>query len=249
MSINPYELLGVTIHTPLKDVKRAYYELSLLVHPDKGGSVEDMVAVHKAYKFVTRELSCINHSITVEELEKEFQEFCRVQTESVPMFKDIYAEAFDVKKFNEYFNTSSTSSNVWKPFYEDGYSSWMEKSSVSTQYSAEETGSLTHSFKDIEVYKEPEEYIVSCLQNVDFTCMDKKERFTCIPAYDYKEAFTSRDITEIQNDRSLPMKTIEDLEKERAEVGKITPSKDILWSTFGLYMEDGQKVQSFLQIK
>lgn len=245
MSINPYDLLGVTIQTPLKDVKKAYYELSLLVHPDKGGSVEDMIAVHKAYKFVTRELSCINHSITIEELEREFQEFCRIQTEGVPMFQDIYAEAFDLKKFNEYFNTSS---NVWKPFFEDGYSSWMEKSCIGMQYSAEEIGTLTHSFKDVEVYKEPEEYIVSCLENVDFTCMEKKEDFTCIPAYDYKEAFTTRNMTD-NNDNTSPVKTIEDLEKERTAIDNITPTKDILWSSFGLYMEDGQKVRSFLQIK
>jgi hypothetical protein len=50
--IDPYSLLGVGIDSQIDEVRRAYYDLSLVCHPDKGGSVEDMVCVQAAYQFV-----------------------------------------------------------------------------------------------------------------------------------------------------------------------------------------------------
>jgi curved DNA-binding protein CbpA len=49
-SIQPYELLGVTMKSSLNDVRKAYYQLALLCHPDKGGNPQDMQLLHSAYK-------------------------------------------------------------------------------------------------------------------------------------------------------------------------------------------------------
>ena len=54
--INPYQLLGVTINSSLKELKKAYYNMSLLCHPDKGGSNKDMIVVHTAYLYIKTQL-------------------------------------------------------------------------------------------------------------------------------------------------------------------------------------------------
>jgi hypothetical protein len=54
--IQPYELLGVTYQTPLRDVRKRYYELAQLCHPDKGGTTGDMIALHEAYKWIEAQL-------------------------------------------------------------------------------------------------------------------------------------------------------------------------------------------------
>ena len=51
--INPYQLLGVNPNMPdLKQLKKSYYQLALLCHPDKGGKKESMDIVHKCYLYI-----------------------------------------------------------------------------------------------------------------------------------------------------------------------------------------------------
>ena len=52
--MDPYDLLGVTRETPLKEVKDAYYRFARLVHPDKGGSREQMQVVIDAYESIVK---------------------------------------------------------------------------------------------------------------------------------------------------------------------------------------------------
>ena len=35
--INPFDLFGITIDNTLNELKRSYYNMALLCHPDKGG--------------------------------------------------------------------------------------------------------------------------------------------------------------------------------------------------------------------
>ena len=55
-NINPFNLLGVTINSSHKEVRRAYYKLSLICHPDKGGSKDDMIMLHNAYNYVMEQI-------------------------------------------------------------------------------------------------------------------------------------------------------------------------------------------------
>ena len=57
--INPFSLLGVSSKSTLADLKKAYYQLSLMCHPDKGGDSSDMIVVAKAYQYVKQQLEKI----------------------------------------------------------------------------------------------------------------------------------------------------------------------------------------------
>lgn len=58
-SIHPYELMGVTFSTPLREVRKRYYQLALICHPDKGGSPRDMLVLQAAYKWIEHQLSSV----------------------------------------------------------------------------------------------------------------------------------------------------------------------------------------------
>ena len=105
--LDPYGLLGVTIESLPSDVRKAYYELSLMVHPDKGGEAADMRAVHNAYKYVMQQVSSVNRTSTVEDLEARFAAFCREQTEEPPRFRDIATDVGESDRFHESFLVNS----------------------------------------------------------------------------------------------------------------------------------------------
>ena len=54
--INPYDIMNLTPESSLKDLKDAYYQMALLCHPDKGGSADDMIVIHNAYKYIKEQL-------------------------------------------------------------------------------------------------------------------------------------------------------------------------------------------------
>ena len=88
--LDPFALLGVTVDSTPKEVRQAYYALSMLTHPDKGGSASDMNVVHHAYKYVIEQVTAVNRTVTVDDLATAFSDFCRVQTEEPPpRFTDI----------------------------------------------------------------------------------------------------------------------------------------------------------------
>ena len=45
--INPYSLLGVNDKSSLRELKKNYYNMALLCHPDRGGDKKDMNVVFK----------------------------------------------------------------------------------------------------------------------------------------------------------------------------------------------------------
>ena len=83
--LNPLALLGVTENSSFNELKRNYYNMALLCHPDKGGSNDDMHIVQMAYnyckeQFITKE----NKETTYEQLEHEFDDFCKKQESTPP---------------------------------------------------------------------------------------------------------------------------------------------------------------------
>lgn len=55
--LDPYAVLGVTLTSSPNEVRRAYYSLALLVHPDKGGDADQMAVVQSAYAWIMRGLT------------------------------------------------------------------------------------------------------------------------------------------------------------------------------------------------
>ena len=122
--LNPYHLLGVTTNSTMKELKKSYYSLSLLCHPDKGGNKDDMDIVHKAYLYVKSQLIGNENAITYEQAEAQFEAFCKEQEAKPPPFSVIYEEANDfVREFREHFE--KVHKEIHNPF-KDGYGHLMD---------------------------------------------------------------------------------------------------------------------------
>ena len=103
--INPYEIMNLTPDSTLKDLKRAYYDMALICHPDRGGTEEDMIVIHNAYKYIKEQLENCENISSYEELEEEFSSFCKEQEEIPPPFRDIWEDS-EHKKLSDEFNRS-----------------------------------------------------------------------------------------------------------------------------------------------
>lgn len=104
--LNPYALLGVTVGSTCQEVRRAYYELAMHAHPDRGGSADQMRVVQAAYEYVMRQVAEVDRSKPTVELyqnaEDEFKRFCEDQVSNKPpCFSDVFAEAHGKPTFNQ----------------------------------------------------------------------------------------------------------------------------------------------------
>jgi hypothetical protein len=107
--INPYELLGFDSKTPnieMKELKKQYYMLSLICHPDKGGNSSDMIILKNCYEYVKEQIERKDEkSRDYEEVAMEFKEFMKTQSQEPPPFSQVYEEAHIwLKEFNDKFN-------------------------------------------------------------------------------------------------------------------------------------------------
>lgn len=93
--IQPYELLGVATNSTPKDVRKAYYQLALLCHPDKGGDPKDMRMLQTAYEWVMAQLSCVDTDYTYEQAQEEFDHFVASQNQegNLPTLSEVMLEA------------------------------------------------------------------------------------------------------------------------------------------------------------
>lgn len=101
-TIDPYGLLGATVASTSVEVKQGYRAMSLLVHPDKGGSADDMIMVNNAYKYVMSQISEVNRSVTLEDLEANFATFCALQVNEPPTIDEIN-DKDNMQAFHETF--------------------------------------------------------------------------------------------------------------------------------------------------
>jgi curved DNA-binding protein CbpA len=108
-TINPYELLGFDSKNPnhisLNQLKKTYYNLSLICHPDKGGSIDTMIVLKNCYEYIKNQLeNAKEHSTDFETIENEFKSFLQNQSSKPPPFSAIYSETHDGKDWNTSFN-------------------------------------------------------------------------------------------------------------------------------------------------
>lgn len=110
-----YELFGLDKETvTTKEAKKAYYNLSLLVHPDRNScpdrkiGCQEMDTVIKAYRRIMKDILSRNENKIVKEckdLTKLQEEELKVLDEEIkemPSFMDIYIETHDdIQKFNK----------------------------------------------------------------------------------------------------------------------------------------------------
>lgn len=112
--INPYEIMNMSPNSTLAELKKSYYQMALICHPDKGGTEEDMIVIHNAYKYIKEQLENCDNTNTYEELEDAFSSFCKEQEETPPPFRDIWEDSEQKKlrdEFNSAFEESISDSN------------------------------------------------------------------------------------------------------------------------------------------
>lgn len=217
--INPYDLLGVTIHSTVDEVRKTYYRLALICHEDKGGSKDDMIAVHAAYKFVL--VQAVNRTVTFEDVEKQFKDFCDSQTEAVPKFQDIYADAFDLPKFNAHFAGAAQMTHASDP---GGYGDLMDERATPdpAAYQDKEAAEVAHVFTSSVVeYRAPDEMLGGFAAALDITGAATTENGYGMATdgglqmFDYKQALTPAEPMSADEPKE---RTLDDLVKERERV-------------------------------
>jgi hypothetical protein len=251
--LNPYDLLGVSIHTSLTELKKQYYHLALLAHPDKGGSTDDMVCVHRAYVFVKRELeNAAKNEMNMEELEAQFKAFCMNQEREVPEFQDIYSEAFDVQKFNMHFFTRNNENHVGygassRGGYEDFMDTWIRDNNTwktSRNPCRDFENTVVTFTSPMETSDHPEVY--------DFASESAKiDDFGMIvnglAMADYKGAFSDQDLSNslITEQKS---KSLDDLLLERSNMNSDYLG-DYIWSFEGFIdVHNRQRVKDYCKL-
>jgi hypothetical protein len=132
-TINPFELLGLTIDSSVEESRAAFRGLALLAHPDKGGRPDEMRALLNAFRYVERQLKAVNRTTTVEDLERQFKEFSRTSvSEDImsPWIRDLIIDpsdatdssnsVFDIDRFNELFEMENETRKKEDGEEEDG---------------------------------------------------------------------------------------------------------------------------------
>ena len=158
-SINPYELLGLTINSTKKECKKKYYELALLCHPDKGGNKNDMIIIHNAYKYVMEQLKFQEDVKTLKDIETDFKKYFNKNIKKPPSFYEIWSDTDEAKalmKFNRNFEQNRTSID----FNQKGYADKMLQSSyesILSRYIDKYLREIKH--VPIDIIKLIEEYI------------------------------------------------------------------------------------------
>lgn len=189
MVLNPYDLLGATPNSTCQEVRKRYYALACLCHPDRGGTNDQMQTLHNAYQYVIRQVA-LNTTTTYEDLEADFADFCASQTARPPPFVDIHADAFNLPRFNELFDLRPTG-EVDGAFADGGYP--ICASEVTLDYAPVETVEVPAFTTEVVMYKEPQPItmprgMLRDLTNVaitDFSCV-----VGSVQASDYRNALS-----------------------------------------------------------
>jgi len=120
--VDPYKLLGVTISSNLDELRRNYYKLALICHPDKGGDKNDMIILHNAYLYIKKQLEHAGNNKSVENIEYDFDYFFTNHKEQFPSYYEIWKntdESKQLEQFNRDFNNQKQTGTI-EPF-QNGY--------------------------------------------------------------------------------------------------------------------------------
>lgn len=211
---NPYDLLGLTANSTQVELKKSYYQLSLLCHPDKGGQKEDMMILHRSYQFIKEQFNKRDdEQTTYQKLEDSFADFCKEQeTEKPPSWSQIYQEANDwLREFNRNFELEKANqkeitnqledvNNFMGASFNQGYGAFMEQSEPEIHnrknYEGkieDSTKKLKHQFeRQVQVYQEPQtqDFYGENVRLDVSVITNFTSKINSVTMTDYKEAFT-----------------------------------------------------------
>ena len=203
--LNPYELLSIDPYNPnMKQLKKNYYSLVKICHPDKGGSEKAMRTIQYAYAYIKLQFLNCKDLKTYEQLENEFTQFCKTQEQRESGFKFTYNKeggddyASKQKKFNEKFEAAKKN-NITS--FDKGYGTLMSESEYTKGKLSYDNTNISkkhkHVFTNIDnnsltVYREPESFLQSYGNHERFDVKKVKDfSYTTGKLYmsDYQNAF------------------------------------------------------------
>jgi hypothetical protein len=222
--LNPYSLLGVTTNSSLNELKKQYYSLALMCHPDKGGNKNDMIIIKNAYNYIKPQLEQ-NHNKTYEDLEQEFEDFCKIQTEKVGSFSEVYEESHEwIKEFNREFELEKQVNQVSDPFTK-GYGHLMDDDKVElNKYSNKvEKDSETKFNKEMIIYEEPNHNPMDFgnlfrfdVENIE----DFSDNNNNLNMNDYYQAYSNLDNVEDYKENKYTNSNVKEMYEERMKLYK-----------------------------
>jgi len=126
MILNPYELLGVLPTTPIYQVRKNYYALALLAHPDVGGTKEDMITLKACYDWICQQWAVIQSypEKDFETSKQGFEDFLKDQIREgipPPQIRDVCAESYGLtrERFLEIIQDLMIHNKRLEPFQTD----------------------------------------------------------------------------------------------------------------------------------
>jgi curved DNA-binding protein CbpA len=198
--INPYDLLGFDSKQPnisMIELKKQYFMLSLICHPDKGGNDEDMIILKNAYQYIKEQIEGKDEkSKDFKTVEEEFNNFMKEQSDKPPSFSSIYEEAhLWLQDFNKEFEKNKT---IEHDYNNDGYGNLMDNTNnmdlnINLNRDDEIKIKPTVEFKsELIVYTEPLSFNHNSSNGCD---IDRKKitDYTIDMGSDYKKAYTIYD--------------------------------------------------------
>lgn len=227
--INPFQLLGINYDSSELELKKSYYKLSLLCHPDKGGDKNDMIILSKAYKYAKEQITNKTEK-KYEQIQEEFDTFCKEQEEKeCESFGNIYEETNEwISEFNSNFikkqkeeqleNESDDNSKYTNNPYslENGYGDLMDVSTLNVEDITNNNCLYDENNNDIKenknqfkseiiIYKEPK--TISHFKSNPFSLVDKNiTDFSTEKSLDYIKAFSPPENVDVDDSR-LNIKT------------------------------------------
>jgi len=272
--INPFELLGFDSKKPninLKELKKNYYNLALLCHPDKGGNQDDMIMLQTAYTYVKKQVELSNEKTQdFEECLDEFETFMKDQTEVPLPFSEVYEEAHVwLQEFNTKFHDHRKLDDDvfgYDP-NQDGYGSFMDQSehdasnSTIPEYKTnheEFQKHVQHAFDwELTESEHPESYS-SIQDHGEFYDLKQKtiDNFSrqtdTLNMTDYRMAFTSAEVSTTKTqkiERGNVAEFEEHLEKLKAERYVLDSELDEQEIVKSFVMLDDQEIKEQPKIK
>ena len=247
-TINAFELLGVTEKSTVREARKAYYQLALIIHPDCGGHEESMKILVSAYEFVEEQIKNKN-DITGDcddmgkRLENDFEFFCKNQSnkKKLPRMTELYdlaemqgkledVDNRDYQSYNREFNQHFEDEQKYNfeelvagnPFLV-GYGDLMDSDDEGNKTDEEWVVPTRNKFKnEISVYKEPHVLPDSYGNNFryDISSVDDFSNYDD-QEYDYVKAHMELENPpeRIESSMDKPIKNM-DIEIDRLERGR-----------------------------
>jgi hypothetical protein len=232
--LDPYKLLGVTINSTLQDLKKNYYKLALICHPDKGGDKNDMIILHNAYLYIRKQLEYAKNNKVVENIEYNFDSFLKNNKENIPSYNEIWKNTEECKQLQKFNNDFDKQKHIGNDMiFHQGYGGLMESSQIT--FDEEIFKICSQLFDSKKIIKHIMNYITCVKNEFKTNLIIYKEPIGCnsdygsnkridvsnitdfsninnnLQMYDYKNAFNINKINNINNSTL----TLEQLLEER----------------------------------